>query len=388
MIRQKFKIVACSLCLLMLFSSAEAQKTRKGAEFFKKIGRWMESSTGEGMDSLYVAIPKKPWQVVAQSFVTQSDLRMKSRYDGSQIYQGVVGDVTVEPRIRTAVTTAVGVWAGYRGWGIGYSTNVAGDKGEDWDFEFSSDEYYVKLRLHNFKGGEFESRVSCYLADPEDATAPPQPFDFMQPMYLSSPVKIKTQLLEGVYIFQHRRFSYAAAFDQSLIQKRSAGSPVVGLRLFHSDYDYANDSNADLILNMNDIGRINSWQLSVGGGYAYNWVPVKNLLINVMAMPIFTFFNHIKTYSYDSNYRQMALDDVVHSDDELPREDYRISLMDTDSRTSRVTLNVNSRASVTYSWPRWYISANGNFYHSRYSYHHNKGRLNDWNVNAYVGVRF
>lgn len=215
-----------------------------------------------------------------------------------------------------------------------------------------------------------------------------QPFDFMQPMFLSSPVKIKTQLLEGVYILNHRRFSYAAAFDQSLIQRRSAGSPIAGLRLFHSDYNYAHDCNADLILNMNDIGRINSWQVSVGGGYAYNWVPVKNLLVSVMGMPILTCYNHIKTYSYDSNYRQMALDDVVHSDDELPREDYRIMLMDTDSRTSRISLNVNSRASITYNWSRCYVSANGNFYHSRYSYKHNSGRQNDWSVNANVGVRF
>ena len=74
-------------------------------------------------------------------------------------------------------------------------------------------------------------------------------------------------------------------------------------------------------------------------------------------------------------------------DDELPREDYRITLMDTDSRNSRIMLNVNSRVSVSYNWSRWFVSANGNFYHSRYRYEHNSGRLNDWYLNASIGVR-
>ena len=34
------------------------------------------------------------------------------------------------------------------------------------------------------------------------------------------------------YIFNHRRFSYPAAFSQSTIQRRSAGSPFVGHWLY------------------------------------------------------------------------------------------------------------------------------------------------------------
>jgi hypothetical protein len=386
--RQQLLTVACSFCLLMLSVSAQAQTVRAGIGILGKLGRWIDNTTGEGLDSTYIGVPDRPWQAIVQGYATQSDLHMKSTYDGSQMYQGIVGDVTVEPQIRTAITTSAGFWVGYRGWGLGYSTSIAGDKGSDWDFEMSSDNYYVKLRLHSFEGADFETQLSGYLADPEDATAPPEPFDFVQPLYLSSPVKINTQLLEGVYIFNSSRFSYTAAYDQSLIQLRSAGSPIVGLRYFHSDYNYAHDSNADLILNMNDIGRIKTWQVSIGAGYAYNWVPVKNLLVSVMAMPMITAYNHIKTYSYDSNYRQLALDDVVHSDDELSIEDYRITLMDTNSRNSRIMLNMNSRASVTYNWSRWYVSANGNFYHSRYRYDNNSGRLNDWNINANIGFRF
>lgn len=377
--------LVCSLLLLPIASQGQTEKG--GLGIIGKLGHWIDVSTGEGIDTTYIGVPERPWQVIAKGIATQSDLHMKSTFDGSQMYQGVVGNVTVEPRIRTAVSKFAGLWVGYRGWGIGYSASIGGDKGVDWDIESSSARYYAKLRIHSFEGADFETRLRGNLGDPEDETATPEPFEFMQPLYLSSPVKIKTQLLEGVYIFNSRYFSYTAAYDQSVIQRRSEGSLVAGLRYFHADYDYAHDSNADLILNMNDIGRINTWQVSIGAGYAYNWVPVKGLLVSVLAMPMVTAYNHIKTYSYDSNYRQMALDDVVHSDDELSRQDYRITLMDTDSRNSRVMLNVNSRVSITYNWSRWFVNANANFYHSRYHYENNSGRLNDWSAMLRLGVR-
>ena len=389
MSRQRLiQIFACSLFMLMLSAAAQAQTVRGGIGILSRLGNWINSTTGEGLDSTYIAVPSQPWQVIVQGYANKSDLLMKSTYDGSKMFSLVVGDITAEPHISSGLSTTAGVWVGYRGWGLGYSADITSGNGEDWDFEFSSDAYYVKLRLHSFEGGNFKTRVSGLLADPEDATADPEPFDFMQPLYLSSPVKIKSQLAEGVYIFNSSKFSYSAAYDQALIQRRSAGSLIAGLRYFHSDYDYAHDSNADLILNMNDLGRIKTWQVSLGAGYAYNWVPVKGLLVSLMAMPMITPVNRIQTYSFDSNLRQLALDDEVHSDDELKPEDYKISPLATESNWSRVMLNINSRAAISYNWSRFYISANGNFYHSRYSYRKNSGRLNDWSANLNLGVRF
>ena len=325
--RRLIQLLACSLSMLMLSAMAQAQTVRSGIGILGRLGNWINSTTGAGLDSTYIAVPSQPWQVIVQGYANKSDLLMKSTYDGSRMFSLVVGDITAEPHISTGINTTAGIWVGYRGWGLGYSADIASGNGEDWDFEFSSDAYYVKFRLHSFEGGEFKTRLTGLLANPEDATAAPEPFEFMQPLYLSSPVKIKSQLFEGVYIFNSNRFSYSAAYDQALIQRRSAGSLIAGLRYFHSDYDYAHDSNADLILNMNDLGRIKTWQVSLGAGYAYNWVPAKGLLVSLMVIPMVTPVNRIKTYSYDSNLRQMALDEKEHSDDELKPEDYRISPM-------------------------------------------------------------
>lgn len=380
-------LLLCLVCTVT-HTAAQAQQKSKVAKFFGKIGEWIDRTSYEGIDTLYIGVPRRPWQVVVDGSVTQSDLHMKSQYDGSEMYEGVVGTITAEPRICTAVTTSAGFWVAYRGYGIGYSVGVAGDEGSDWDFELSGTNFYAKLRLHNFEGGTFNTRLSGSLANPDDPSLPPEPFSFSQPLVLSSPMKIKTLLFEGVYIFNGKHFSYAAAYDQSFIQRRSAGSFIAGLRYFQSDYNYAHNSNADLILNMNDIGRIKTWQGSIGAGYTYNWVPFKGFLVNVMAMPMLTVLNRIKTYTYDSNYRQMALDEELHSDDELPRDDYRITPMDTDGQWSRVTLNFNCRASITYNWTRCYLNAIGNFYNSRYHYSANSGWLNDWSATLNLGVRF
>lgn len=52
---------------------------------------------------------------------------------------------------------------------------------------------------------------------------------------------------------------------------------------------------------MKGIGRVKLWQGSVGVGYAYNWVPARGLLVNVLGMPMLTFVNKLKAYGYETN---------------------------------------------------------------------------------------
>lgn len=90
------------------------------------------------------------------------------------------------------------------------------------------------------------------------------------------------------YIFNHRKFSYPAAFSQSTCQKRSCGSPLAGIGYTRHDIslDYnkleqiikdntAGDVQLDDDLRFNDINYVS---FSVSGGYAYNWVFARNWL--------------------------------------------------------------------------------------------------------------
>jgi len=138
---------------------------------------------------------------------------------------------------------------------------------------------------------------------------------------------------------------------------------------------------------MNDVGRIKQWEANVGAGYGYNYVPAKGWLISAMAMPMVTLYNRVKTYNFDSNLRQLAIDEEEHDADELEPEDYRIQAMGTDAHNNRIRLNFNARLSLTYSWNRYFVNLNGQFYNFGYHHKGNSGRLNDWFANAAFGVR-
>ena len=112
-------------------------------------------------------------------------------------------------------------------------------------------------------------------------------------------------IFDGFYIFNHKKFSYAAAYNQKTIQARSAGSPIAGLMGYYADFDYADKNKAELIYWMDGIGRLRQYQLAVGGGYAYNFVPAKGWLISAMAMPMVTLLNQTRINTYSSNFKEV-----------------------------------------------------------------------------------
>ena len=392
---KRSRIVVFALLFPLL--SGLAAEPRKGLDRLwavraaKGLLAFIDTMTVAGKDPSYIEVPKHPWQVIVRGNINQSEVKLKSTIDGSSMFADVVGDMQWEPHIKTNPSTYAGVWAGYRGYGLGYSWNVGGDKGSILTFGAMGGTYGINLRIHRFENDEPEVRYAGYFL--EDLGDAPEKAVYESDTFyetLAHPITTRTLLLDGYYLFNGRRFSYAAAYDQSVIQWRSAGSLMAGAMYYHSHIQYVADENADLILYMDNIGRIKQWQASIGVGYAYNLVPCRGLLVSAMAMPMLTFYNRHKTWRYDSNYREIALDDNLYNDEDLPREQYRLKeepLSVNDSK-SNMTLNIDARLSVTYNWDRFFVNAYGQFSNFHYKDGGVKGRLNDWYVNACVGVRF
>ncbi|MBQ8709763.1 MAG: DUF4421 family protein [Bacteroidaceae bacterium] len=352
-------------------------------KLFNKAKDFVDKKWIKNVDTLYIQNPKQVWRISLDSYLSQSDLQMKSTIDGANF--GAEGDVKCQPRIRTDVSTSVGVRVGYKGLAAHYAFNVAGDKGRDFSLSSSGTWYCVHFRLHEFKTKEPQVKLEGNFY-PEDG-GDPEWESQTHKWILASPIKAKTMVLDGYYIFNKRRFSYKAAYRQSVIQKRSAGSWLAGAMFYYSDFRFDDNTNADMILFMNDVGRIKQWEANVGAGYGYNYVPAKGWLISAMAMPMVTLYNRVKTYNFDSNLRQLAIDEEEHDADELEPEDYRIQAMGTDAHNNRIRLNFNARLSLTYSWSRYFVNLNGQFYNFGYHHKGNSGRLNDWFANAAFGVR-
>ena len=370
--------------------SLTAQSTEKPHDVVYLLGKLatlIDTLAVRGVDPHYITAPKLPWQVIVKGNVNQSELKLKSTINGSTMFTECVGDMLWEPTIRTEHSTYAGVWAGYRGYGLGYSWNVGGDKGSIITLGATGGSYGVNLRIHSFHNDEPEVRFEGLFLDDNNQPTTIVETDNIQ---LSSPIKTRTLLLDAYYMFNGKHYSYAAAYDQSVIQKRSAGSLMVGAMYYYSHVNYAYDDNAEFILLMDDIGRFKQWQVSIGAGYAYNLVPFQGLLISAMFMPMLTVYDRHKTWRYGSNLRDQALDDVVHIDDELSESEYRLkseplSVID---YHSSVTVNYDVRLSLTYQWSRFFANAYGQYCRFHYMDGGVKGTLRDWYVNASIGVRF
>lgn len=91
------------------------------------------------------------------------------------------------------------------------------------------------------------------------------------------------------YIFNHRRFSYPAAFSQSTVQRRSYGSPLLGIgytkHTLNLDWERLNRVIKERLSTEDGLAKVDSdlisakikySDLSLSGGYAYNWVFAHN----------------------------------------------------------------------------------------------------------------
>ena len=100
--------------------------------------------------------------------------------------------------------------------------------------------------------------------------------------------------IHAYYIFNHRHFSYPAAYSHSTVQRRTSGGLIVGYsysrQLIEFDYQQLpapfHDDNGNVLINealkVNEIRYINH---SLSLGYSFNWVLARNLLFNVTASP-------------------------------------------------------------------------------------------------------
>lgn len=359
----------------------------------KKAGTFLDSMSVNGLNRNYIDAPKRPWQIILRGNINQSELKMFAKTDKAEdVMPLMVGELTWEPRIKTVPSSYIGFWAGYRGYGFGYSWNIGGDDGRILSFGATGGSYGVNLRIHWFETDEphvyLKGTLLWDITDEGEMMF--QPLEYDQEMEVGSPIKTRSLFLDGYYLF-NKKCSYAAAYDQSVIQKRSAGSLMAGAMYFHSSTDYDHDYNADLIMLMNDIGILKTDQVSVGVGYIYNWVPAKGLLISAMAIPMVTFYNHHKMYLFDSNLKDAMQNEGWVDALDIPDGDYKIRRADKNpevSKNSNIQLNFDARLSITYEWnERLFINAYGQFGNFRYKTDHISGRLNDWYVNAALGIR-
>ena len=347
----------------------------------KKVSTLLDSMAVKGVDRHYIDAPEKPWQIIIKGNVSQTIVSMRT-------HGNILGeDYSAKPHLKTSPSQYLGMWVGYRGYGLGYTMNVGGDKGNYLTFGATGGAYGINVRIHSFDNSNPNYNLNSDII-------PVEVEDTWKEMQLSDPIHVKTIIADGYYFFNGKKFSYAAAYDQSVIQKRSVGSLMAGLMYNYTDIDYSSDDNGDLIYLMDGLGRVKLWQGSAGVGYAYNWVPARGLLVNVMAMPMLTFVNKIRAYGYATNVEELMEDPTFWNPD-ISNEEWdewfygNLHIAHIGDRTfnSGLSIGFDARMSLTYSFGRYFFNAYGQF--NNIHYHHNSTNwyLNDWFVNTSFGIR-
>jgi len=351
------------------------------ASFFKKVGAKLDSMAVKGVDRRYIDAPERPWQLILRGNINQTIVSMRSEGDlNGHTY-------SAKPHLKTTPSQYLGLWVGYRGYGLGYTVNVGGDRGSNLTFGATGGSYGVNVRIHTFENSHPSFNLNSQLLTEAEIYA-------WNDFQLTDPIRVKTFMADGYYLFNGKKFSYSAAYDQSAIQKRSAGSLMAGFMYNYTRIDYASRTNGDLIFMMGNLGKVKMWQGSVGVGYAYNWVPVRGLLVNVMAMPVLTFVNKLKAYSYSTNMLELYNDPITHDPnvsfeewDQWYYENIRIAPEGDQTFNSGLSIGFDGRMSVTYNFERVYFCAYGQFNNIRYHHSSSHGYLNDWFINTSIGFR-
>ena len=103
----------------------------------------------------------------------------------------------------------------------------------------------------------------------------------------------KIKGLNAYWIFNHKKFSYPAAFSQSTNQRRSCGSVMAGFSYSKHkitfDHTLLPPEMQEQIRPSLQFQNLKYTDFNISAGYGYNWVFAKNCLLNVSLLPAIGF---------------------------------------------------------------------------------------------------
>lgn len=406
------KVKSILLCMLLSVSAAaQEQDTISNGQGKGRLQEWKEelrfvqhfldSAAKAKVDSRYITVPEKPWRVVLRYKENAVDVDYTNRLMAPEGADGYMDwGMCFEP----PVGASIGMWIGYRGTGISFAKSLARNAGRNFSIASTGAKYGFNFRYRKFETTSTTFSAQFY-ADGEQEEAWEEKLD------IRNPASIRSFYVNGYYVFNGRRYSQAAAYNQSVIQRRSAGSFLVGATWYQSSFDYAGKDNSGIMLLGNNTGRMQLQQGNIGFGYGFNFVPFRGFVINAMAMPTISIYNRVKITKYDSNYKLFGDEDEIddygkwnsdtrtwengktHKPHTLTKEgeDWRANaeLWKTGYETeySAFQFNLDLRVGMAYNWSNYFIGAQMQFNHFTYKKDYNKVELSDGYARVSFGVR-
>ena len=344
-----------------------------------QVQQYLDNKARASVDPHYIEVPDKPWRVILRYKETALDVDYEnSLVDPSNSQNRIDLKMCFEP----PTSASIGFWVGYRGTGLSYSYSLAKNAGRYFSFSTTGAKYGFNFRLRRFKTEETTASIKLFNDGNEIMSQ-----EMSGRMY--APIWIRSVYLNGYYVFNGRRYSQAAAYNQSVIQRHSAGSFLVGATWYQSSFDNSDTANKVMLFYSNNVYRIKLHQANIGIGYGYNLVPLRGLVINAMVMPTLSVYNRVKTDNYYCNFSMT--DGAGETDDygewnkqthtwangktQKPlglekgtdwTDKYDLWGGDSDTDYGRIQFNVDVRLGLAYNWKNFFIGAQAQF--NRFSY--------------------
>ncbi len=225
------------------------------------------------VDSNYIVRPPGTWTLKVKNNV--SGTRIKTKGYNSQEY--FTSDVETDTR-HTASFSAT-----YKGVTLGLAVNPARLTGKNHDFEFNVNSYGNKYGLNY----SYQTASTFHGS----VKAPGGEIKISNGM-----VKFLAVTTTAYYVFNGKKFSLPAAFTQSYIQKRSAGSFFLGASYHGSSLMINNPSP-----NPEDLQRIRTNHAGISVGYGYNLATRHNWVMHMSLQPTMVLFSYNRLYYFDSS---------------------------------------------------------------------------------------
>ena len=323
------------LSSLFAFSPLHAEK-----RFWRKLGR---------LDSLLAVRYLRTSYDTSYVIRPEGRLTLKLRFNqtGNSVHaKGTVNDLHFKSDLSTSHKTTISLAAAYRGIALSYSLNPAKLGGFYKDYELNIDYYGSRFCINaNYQrasslSGNIEYGEELHRMEKNDA-------------------RMKMYNITAYYIFNHRRYSVAAPFTQSYIQRRSAGSWLAGISYQGGIIETTDELKArrpdapDISIDVGHVG--------IGGGYGYNWVLGKKWLLHFSMLPTFVVYNRNKM--------------TVNSEQK-------------EAQRMRFNMIFNERAAIVYNFsPRYFAGATLVMNNSVFDDDVVVVNQNKWRARAFFGFR-
>jgi len=248
------------VALLALTSEATAQ-TLTQSERRERMDSALTSryNRNKGIDTAYILRPQTKWTVVGRINVSGAKIET----------EGIDNGMHFNSEMKADYKSTLSVAVSYLGLSLSASLNPAKLMGKYRDYELNFNSYgkrfgfdIIYQSAKNFTGWH----------DHDGMERIELPADML---------KVKTLNVNAFYVFNSSRFSYPAAFSQSYIQRRSAGSFLLAAsgQGQHASLDW----KQEMQLKVTNIG--------IGAGYGYNYVPRQGWLLHISALPTFIVYS-------------------------------------------------------------------------------------------------